>query len=389
MAFINRVRLPIKLQKPQFVEDRDDYRLSNGETKTLFHVIRKVYEGVTDYMPEKIHERLKIALAHDIVSIEGDRYVGIITQEGSYDIEWQDFKNKPIAPAKFKANVTPYNATNSNCGTCEEYTQVIANDDDAGTLDEGQTYNINVIDNDDICCSPITVTITNINTTYLTSAVVEADNSITIVLKMPLSDINSISIVTYRVECANGMYDEANVIANINGTDPTPVCLAPTSPVLNSVDSDTSATFSWTAPSPAPSCGYYCEVRNIAAVVLASGTESGTSVTVTGLPSDADFLRFFVKSDCCAGLESNFAGPVIFSLPPPSDTESCGEYELYNSNFLFFRTVTYIDCNGDEQTVIVTQLNTKTICALQTSPGVPVELIPLNADITVTYIGLC
>src|SRR5688500_4747561 len=99
MAFTNRVRLPFKLHKPQFVETREDYRKANGETKTLSVVIRKVYEGVTDDMSEKLHERLKIALAHDNVVVEGDRYVGVITQEADYQIEWSDFLSRPIAPA--------------------------------------------------------------------------------------------------------------------------------------------------------------------------------------------------------------------------------------------------------------------------------------------------
>src|SRR5688572_11990655 len=115
MAFKNRVRLPIKLHKPQFPEETEEYRKANGVTVVLSVVIRKVYEGQTDSLPEKLHERLKIALRHDSVIIEGDKYVGAITQEGSYDIEWIDFLSKPIAQAKFKANVTPFNASNSNC----------------------------------------------------------------------------------------------------------------------------------------------------------------------------------------------------------------------------------------------------------------------------------
>lgn len=388
MAFTNRIRLPFELHKPQFVEEAERYRKANGETKTLSVVIRKVYDAVTDEMPEKLHERLKIALAHDNVVVEGDRYVGIITQEGDYQIEWSDFLSRPIAQAKFKANVTPYNATNSNCGTCEEYTQIVAEDDDAGTLVEDTTYIIDVLANDSICCSPVTLVLITFDSTYLASATITVDNKIEIHTKPLLPDANSIVLVTYRAECDSGMYDEANVIGNIDGTDPTPVCLAPLSPQLDSIDSDTSATFSWTAPSPAPACGYYWEVRTPFSVVLASGTTAGTSAAVTGLPSDSDFNRFFVRADCCAGLESNFAGPVIFSLPPPSDTETCGQYELYNQNLFFFRTATYIDCNGEEQTQIVTQNNTVTVCALQNSPGNPVQMNTMP-DITVTYIGLC
>jgi hypothetical protein len=123
-------------------------------------------------------------------------------------------------------------------------------------------------------------------------------------------------------------------------------------------------------------------------VVLASGDSATTSVTVTGLPSNENFLRFFVRSNCCDAFNSNYVGPVIFNLPPPSGTETCGQYDLFNTEFFGFRAVTYIDCNGDEQTVLVVQQKTKTICALQTSPGNPVQLTPQDG-IEVTYIGLC
>lgn len=389
MSFTNRIRLPFKLHRPQFVEERDEYRKANGETKTLSVVIRKVYEGVTDDLPEKLHERLKIALAHDYVVVEGDRYVGIITQEGDYQIEWSEFLSRPIAPAKFKANVTPYNATNSNCGTCEEYAQIVAVDDNVGTLVEDTTYIVDVLANDDICCSPVTLSLITFDSTYLDSCIVNGDNEIEFHTKPLLPDVNGVVLVTYRAECDSGQFDEANIIGNINGTDPTPVCLAPTDPVLVSINSDTSASFSWTAPSPAPACGYYWEVRTPFSVVVASGTEATTSVTVNGLPSNEDFLRFFVRADCCAGLESNFVGPVIFSLPPPSDTDSCGEYQLDNTSLLQFRTATYLDCNGVEQNISVPPLTTRFICALQTSPGNPVSIATSSGDLTVTYIGLC
>lgn len=386
MPFTNRVRLPFKLNKPQFPEERQRYRKSNGVTVTLSVVIRKVYEGITDYMPEKLHERLKIALSHDNVQVEGDRYVGVISQEGSYDIEWSDFKDRPTAQAKFKAEVTPFNATNSNCGTCEQYSQVVAENDDVGTLDEDTTYIIDVLENDSICCFPITVSVVSFDSTYLVSATVNDQNEIVIQTKPLLPDVNSITLVTYKVECDNGMYDEADIIGNIDGTDPTPVCLAPTNAQLVSLDSDTSASFSWDAPSPAPSCGYHWEVRNLVNLVAASGDTSDTDVQVTGLPSNSAAWRFYVRSNCCS-LDSNYAGPVHFSLPPPPDTESCGQYELFNT-VAAPQVAQYLDCNGDEQTEFFGSFSVRQVCALQSSPGNPVDMVT-SSNITVTYLGLC
>lgn len=387
MAFTNRVRLPFKLQKPQFQEESERYRKANGEKITLSVVVRKIYEGITDELPEKLHERLKIALAHDHVVVEGERYVGVITQEGDYSIEWSDFLGRPIAQAKFKAEVTPFNASNSNCGTCEEYAQIVAVDDTIPEdLLEDTDYTIDVLANDSACCYPIVVTILSFNATYLDSAVV-VDNQIVIHTKASMPDVNSVLLVTYRAECDNGQYDDADVFGNLNGTDPTPVCLAPTNPTWDDAPSDTSASFSWDAPSPIPDCGYHWEVRTAFSVLLQSGDTTDTDVTVTGLPSNEGNLRFYVRSNCCDDFNSNYAGPVLFSLPPPSGTESCGQYELSNGN-IFPRSVSYLDCNANEQTELVVQFTNKQICALQNSPGNPVDLVA-ESGVTVTYLGLC
>lgn len=389
MAFKNRVRLPIKLHKPQFPEETSEYRKANGVNKVLSVVIRKVYEGLTDELPEKLHERLKIALRHDSVIIEGDKYLGEITQEGDYTIDWVDFLDRPIAMAKFKANVTPFNASNNNCGTCEEYTQVICEDDNIGTIGENDSYDIEILANDSVCCFPIEITIVTFNATYVDSAVVNPDDTITLNIKNDLSSINSVVLATYRVQCESGMFDEANIIANIEGTNPDPVCLAPIGPLLVSLDSDTSATFAWNDPDPIPACDYHWEIRNIVNVVIASGDTPTSSVAVTGLPSNQTFLRFYVRSNCCDDFNSNYAGPVIFSLPPPSDTDTCGDYLLENQNFDNFYSVSYVDCNGDSQVVNIGPLHNRNICALQTSPGNPVEITPENSDVQILYQGLC
>lgn len=388
MAFTNRIRLPLKLHKPQFVEESERYRKANGETVTLSVVIRKVYEGVTDELPEKLHERLKIALAHDNVQIEGDKYVGVIAQDGDYNIEWSDFLSRPIAQAKFKAEVTPFNATNSNCGTCEEYTQVVAEDDNLGDVDEGDTLNVDILANDSICCSPVTISIVTFSSTYANSAVVNPDNTITIQLKSPLPDSNSVILGTYRVQCANGMYDDANIIANIQGTDPAPVCLAPTNPVLVEAISYNSASFSWTAPSPVPDCGYHWEIRSFTNILLSSGDTVSTSVTVTDIPDVSGFKRFYVRSNCCS-TDSNYAGPVVFTLPPEDPEDLCGSYTAENTHFILFATVTYIDCGGNQQSVVIPGNGSAQFCALQTSACNPVEISPSNGNVVITCNGLC
>lgn len=388
MSFKNRIRLPFYLTRPQFPREANVFRRADGSTKVQSVIIRKVFEGETENLPKEIHERLIIALSHDEVTIEGRFLFSGVSLDGDYDIDWNKFLDYPLAKAAFKAQVTPFNYSNDNCMTCEEVSQVVCEDDNVGTLDEDETVTVHVLANDSICCKPVAISLVTYNSDYLDSCIISGDDII-IHTKTNLPEVNSVVLVTYRAQCPNGSYDEANIIGNINGTNPTPVCLAPLNPDLVSLDSDTSATFNWTAPSPAPSCGYHWEVqRAITGTVLASGDTSSLSVTVTGLPSNEASLRFFVRGNCCAGLDSNYAGPVIFSLPPPSGTSTCGSYQLFNTDNSLYHAGGYIDCNATPQFPNLAPLQQIEICVAQNTPGNPVYL-NVEPQITVTYLGLC
>jgi len=385
MPFRNRIRLPFYVTRPQFPTESTNFRLANGARKTLSSVVRKVFEGETENLPREIHERLVIALKHDDVTIEGKYYLGGISLEGDYDVEWNKFLDYPLGKAVFKVEVTPFNYSNDNCQTCEDLSQVVCVDDNIGTVNEGDTVTVHPLANDSICCSPVTISLVTYNSDYLASCIVSG-NDIIIEAKPSLTDANSIVLVTYRAECPNGSYDEANIIGDITGTDPTPTCLAPISPAVVSLDSDTSATFSWTAPSPAPSCGYHWMVTdNLGVVTLNSGDTSIATVQVTGLPSNS-LCKFYVRSNCCS-LNSNYAGPVVFSLPPPGGSDFCGLYELFNSTPVT-KAVTYMDCTASSQTEYIPPFQQREICMLQSGPGSPTELIP-EVGINVVYLGLC
>jgi hypothetical protein len=73
MSFLNRFRLPLKITRAQFPIAREVFTKSNGETVVLSAVISKTYQGETDFLPEKLHERIVVALSHDTVNIEGEK----------------------------------------------------------------------------------------------------------------------------------------------------------------------------------------------------------------------------------------------------------------------------------------------------------------------------
>lgn len=120
----NIVRLPITISKPQFTDDENIYVKSDGSIQVLKSVTKKEYEGKTDYMNTLLHEKLKIALSHDVVNINSQQYSGMIRKNGNYEIEWQNYEPLNISPAKFKVLATPYYARNSNCMECSPYVYV-------------------------------------------------------------------------------------------------------------------------------------------------------------------------------------------------------------------------------------------------------------------------
>lgn len=395
MPFQNRFRLPIKLGAAQFVDEREVFRKSNGITVVLSNIVRKRYQLTTDYLPEKLHERIKIALAHDTVNIEGEKYLGGVVQEGGYEINWPEFLSYPLGTGQVTVEVSPYNAANTNCGTCTEYSQVVTEDDNIGTVGEDETVIVAILYNDAICCSPFEISVVTFNTTYLDSANV-VDNTLIIHTKTGIPIQNSVILATYRVTCENGMYDEANVIANVAGS--VEECLSPTDLLV--VAGSTTASATWDAPSPAPVCGYVWNLylASDLGTPVQSGTEPTTALALTGLTASTNY-NLQVAGDCCDEDISPFVS-FPFTTNPPVESETCGEYEFtFNQSCPdpHKGSVTYLDCNDTYQIVQVFYFSPVTRCLRQTSPGVPVywemtaTTAPPECDpyISITYIGPC
>lgn len=387
MGFTNRIRLPFKLTRPQFPEDKSVYRKSNGETKTLSVVVKKTYEGETDWMPEKWHERLTIALAHDNITYEGDKYLGGISKDGDYEIDWQPFLDYPTAKAKFSVQVTPFDNSNSNCQTCEEATQLSLVDDTfPDNLEEDQSYTLNVYQNDNICCYPAVFSITTYDSAYLTSATIDQNGVLSIHTKSSFLTANGIKLGTYRVTCPNGSFDEADVYADLTGD--APGCLAPSN--LRVVSrTTTTADFAFTEPSPVANHYIYRLYKASAPGVLVQTGTCGSSFHIIGLLAGVAYIMY-VRSQCGPGDDdataSNFIS-VSFSTNP--ETDLCGQYILkYDNPFTTTSdrvAVTYLDCNGNNNSTNVFNHTPRTICAAQTGPGIPVSIDPPSIPVTASF----
>lgn len=380
MPFLNRIRLPLYLKQAQFPTEANRFRLADGTSKTLSVTVRKTYELLTDYMGEKAHQRLAIALNHDTVSIEGDRYVGGVAVDGDYEIQWPDFLDYPLGQASVKIQVTPFNFTNDNCQTCEDVTQIDLEDDDIGTLNEGDEGEVDAFSNDSICCSPITAEIMSFNTTYLDSATIE-DGVITVQVKNPAPSVTDGLLVTYRVTCPNGGYDEANVYGTIVGSEPS--CETPSFPddaIAFSIEDNTvlinweplTGNFEWQL--------YTCEDL---------GTPIDTGTVATNTIEFEDLLEgqcytFVIRQDCGGGVFSEWES-IEFTMPLA--TEACGRFLITANDGTTDPTVynySYMNCAGEVVNRGIANLSSQRICMLTDDANIPTYFVPLG-PITFSY----
>lgn len=379
--------------KPQYPMERNTFRLSDGTTKVLSMVIRNTFEGKTDQLPEAWHRKLVIAMAHDTVNVENERLLSDVVLDGDYSIEWQDFLNYPVAQATFNVQVTPFSATNSNCQTCEEMTQLNLVDDSTTDVWVEGTTNIFpdvLTDNDSICCRPFTLSLVWFNPLYFTSVTLDNAGVLTATVIDPCPVINDVWIAKYRVTCPDGSYDEANVYGNITGSDVS-FCYPPVGPLVYSAVSSTEANISWDVTLPGPSCGWNWELYLTAdlGTIIQSGNTGAPAVNITGLTAGVSYT-VVVVSDCCA---YDYSTPLDLEFTITSfAAESCGEFTVtYLPNVDDApQSISYMNCAGEIVNRTFTVAELATICMLIYPDGTtPVYFVASSVDISINYNGLC
>lgn len=404
MAFQNRIRLPFKITRPQFPEERNVFTKADGTRETLSVVVSKTYEGETDWIPERWHERLVIALAHDNVSIEGEKYFGQVSKEGDYTIAWpQAPMDYPTAKAKFIVAVTPFDGTNSNCMSCEQAAQLELNDDTfENPLSENTTYEIQVEENDKICCYPAVFSITSFDTEFFDTCTIDQTGKVTLHTKSGLPDTNSVIACTYRVTCPNGSFDEADVICDIDGTLAA-VCLAPKALSLFS-KSTTVINVRFTQPNPLPDHFHFRVVKSSAPGVEVDSGDVATVLPAGGfnvfsgnpLEPGTEYI-LCVRSQCDATNDDATASAyVCITISTNPQTQLCGQYSLSYDNpsdvgpgMGGHLNVSYVDCNGNNQVKYVPNHVTVPICAMQTGPNAPTYISAFgNPSFHYTYDGI-
>lgn len=120
---VNKLWLPFYLRKPNYAEERKVYRKSDKTYKVQYATIEKQWEAITDWLPDPLHDRIIVTLAHDNIHITSDEYnqqFAIdedVFKKDDYAIDWQD-EYVPganvVAQAKFRL-LQVFAGRNSNC----------------------------------------------------------------------------------------------------------------------------------------------------------------------------------------------------------------------------------------------------------------------------------
>lgn len=394
MPFANRIRLPLYLKTPQFPTEANRFRKSNGETHTISVTIRKNYNVQTDYMGELTHQRLVIALNHDNVTIEGDKYVGGVVVDSDYEIQWPEFLDYPLGQGTVKIQVTPFDMTNSNCQTCEEATQLSLVDDDAGEIAEGTSAEVGVYGNDSICCFPVTAEIVSFASGYLDSATIdEATGLVTLTTKNPVASVGSIVLATYRVTCPDGSYDEAYIYGSITGSEPE--CEQPSEfdlPVYSLPPAPYDVTINWASPAVPPASGYEWILYNAAdlGTPLDSGTTAINQIDLTGVAGGTDYI-ISIRSVCSEGVYSPYTNFAFTT--PASGIEDCGRFTIAADDGGVFTEAydySYMDCEGVIRNKLIINLQSIILCLLMDNDNIPIYFETPNPDVvTYSYIEPC
>lgn len=114
----NQIRVPFYLRRPGFTATENIFRRSDGVKQRLSTVVEKDWLGTVGYLSDLQHEKLAIALKHDVVNISNpfSNVNQRMTQEGAYTIGFAEELNSPLNPAEFRITDYSHNYVNNNCG---------------------------------------------------------------------------------------------------------------------------------------------------------------------------------------------------------------------------------------------------------------------------------
>jgi len=85
-TFQNRIRLSLKIEKPQFPQQDEIYIDAMGVRRLLTSRVDKEYALETDYLSVEMHEKIIVALSHNFVFVNDEQ----LQRSGAYEIDYEN-----------------------------------------------------------------------------------------------------------------------------------------------------------------------------------------------------------------------------------------------------------------------------------------------------------
>lgn len=108
--FTNSLRIPVRVQKPQIRTKVERYKDSAGFYRNINAGADFEYELDTEWCDVHFHKCLAVALLHNNLILNGDRYV----MSAEYDIAYQSLPVPSLAKGKAKLVLTPFGNSSPN-----------------------------------------------------------------------------------------------------------------------------------------------------------------------------------------------------------------------------------------------------------------------------------
>ncbi len=117
----NAIRLPIYFKEPLIDSTIETYERSNGVSQLISARLMKRYKGIVDNITEEAHQKINIALNHNLLRIVPENYSNVngisFVFKNEYNNNFPEImQNVNVWSAEFAVFETPFNNFNSNCG---------------------------------------------------------------------------------------------------------------------------------------------------------------------------------------------------------------------------------------------------------------------------------
>lgn len=112
LSFTQSLRHPSELWKPNYTLDQIDHLDSAGTSTILRAQSFKVSDLDMDFMPEYLHDALRLGIRHDTFNIDGSQHFALAQD---YDPDWGAGRDTEVATVIIPVMATTEDNTNENC----------------------------------------------------------------------------------------------------------------------------------------------------------------------------------------------------------------------------------------------------------------------------------